>query len=88
MNPSGRLPLSFPVRLEDTPAFLNDPGESGHVLYGEGIFVGYRFYEARRVAPRFAFGHGLSYTTFAYGDLAVDRRTTSVGGLGRRHQHR
>jgi beta-glucosidase len=76
VNPSGRLPLSFPVRLEDTPAFLNDPGESGHVLYGEGIFVGYRFYEARRVAPRFAFGHGLSYTTFAYGDIEVDRGDT------------
>ena len=72
VNPSGRLPLTFPVRLEDTPAYLNDPGESGHVLYGEGIFVGYRFYDARRIAPRFAFGHGLSYTTFAYADLAVD----------------
>ena len=53
VNPSGRLPLTFPQRLEDTPAFLNDPGEAGHVLYGEGIFVGYRFYEARRIEPRF-----------------------------------
>jgi beta-glucosidase len=60
--------------MEDTPAFLNDPGEAGHVLYGEGIFVGYRSYEARRIEPRFAFGHGLSYTTFAYGELTVGRQ--------------
>ena len=72
VNPSGRLPLTFPKRLEDTPAFLNDPGEAGHVMYGEGIFVGYRFYDARRIEPRFAFGHGLSYTTFAYGELTVE----------------
>jgi beta-glucosidase len=71
VNPSGRLPLTFPERLEDTPAYLNDPGEAGHVLYGEGVFVGYRFYEARRIEPRFAFGHGLSYTTFAYSNLAA-----------------
>jgi len=71
VNPSGRLPLTFPERLEDTPAYLNDPGEAGHVLYGEGVFVGYRFYEARRIEPRFAFGHGLSYTTFAYSNLVA-----------------
>ena len=78
VNPSGRLPLTFPQRLEDTPAYLNDPGEAGHVLYGEGVFVGYRFYEARRIEPRFAFGHGLSYTTFAYGDLAVRDRQAAI----------
>ena len=78
VNPSGRLPLTFPRRMEDTPAFLNDPGEAGHVLYGEGVFVGYRFYEARRIEPRFAFGHGLSYTTFAYGDLTVDADDVAV----------
>jgi beta-glucosidase len=79
VNPSGRLPLTFPERLEDTPAYLNDPGEAGHVLYGEGIFVGYRFYEARGIEPRFAFGHGLSYTTFSYRDLAVESREGAVG---------
>lgn len=78
VNPSGRLPLTFPKRLEDTPAFLNDPGEAGHVLYGEGVFVGYRFYEARRIEPRFAFGHGLSYTTFAYGGLMIDGDAIAV----------
>jgi beta-glucosidase len=70
-NPSGKLPTTFPKRLEDTPAFFNYPGESGQMLYGEGIFVGYRGYDARDVEPLFPFGHGLSYTTFEYGDVHV-----------------
>jgi beta-glucosidase len=65
VNASGKLPTSFPIRLEDTPAFTNYPGERGEVRYGEGVFVGYRWYDARGIAPRFCFGHGLSYTTFA-----------------------
>ncbi|MDQ1397273.1 MAG: beta-glucosidase [Acidimicrobiaceae bacterium] len=75
VNPSGRLPTTFPVRNEDTPAYLTWPGESGHAVYGEGVFIGYRAYEKRRLSPRFAFGHGLSYTTFDYGEvvLAADR---------------
>jgi beta-glucosidase len=63
---SGKLPQTFPVRLEDNPAFLNYPGDNGHVRYGEGIFVGYRYYEKKKIAPLFPFGFGLSYTTFDY----------------------
>ena len=75
VNPSGRLPVTFPVRLEDSPAHLNNshPG-CREVVYGEGIFVGYRHFDARQVAPLFPFGHGLSYTTFAYSDLRVTKR--------------
>nr|MDQ2996332.1 glycoside hydrolase family 3 C-terminal domain-containing protein [Chloroflexota bacterium] len=62
INPSGKLPQTFPARLEDNPAYINYPGENGHVRYGEGIFVGYRYYEKKRVAPLFPFGFGLSYT--------------------------
>ncbi len=71
VNPSGKLAETFPVRLEDTPAFLNFPGEDGEVLYGERVFVGYRYYDKRKIVPLFPFGHGLSYTEFAYSDLAV-----------------
>ncbi|MGC8781628.1 MAG: glycoside hydrolase family 3 C-terminal domain-containing protein, partial [Anaerolineae bacterium] len=70
VNPSGKLPVTFPKRLEDTPAFLNYPGGKD-VRYGEGIFVGYRYYDAKDVTPLFPFGHGLSYTEFAYGNLQV-----------------
>ena len=78
-NPSGRLPTTIPRRLEDTPAFLDYPGENGRVRYGEGIFVGYRWYDRRRIEPRFCFGHGLSYTTFAYGPLELDRAELRPG---------
>ena len=70
-NPSGKLPETFPRRIEDNPAFINYPGENGRVLYGEGIFVGYRYYDAKKIEPLFPFGHGLSYTTFEYGRLTV-----------------
>ena len=69
VNPSGKLPLTFPQRIEDTPAYLNYPGENGKVLYGEGLFVGYRYYEAKKIEPLFPFGYGLSYTTFEYENL-------------------
>ncbi|WP_349536349.1 glycoside hydrolase family 3 C-terminal domain-containing protein [Rhodococcus rhodochrous] len=72
VNPSGRLAETVPVRLEDTPAHTNFPGEHGHVRYGEGLFVGYRSYDARRLEVSFPFGHGLSYTTFEYADAAVE----------------
>ncbi|MGI5128804.1 glycoside hydrolase family 3 C-terminal domain-containing protein [Pseudonocardia sp. CA-107938] len=71
VNPSGRLAETIPLRLEDTPAHLNFPGEGGKVRYGEGVFVGYRGYDARRQEVSYPFGHGLSYTTFAYSDLDV-----------------
>ncbi|GAA1400601.1 glycoside hydrolase family 3 C-terminal domain-containing protein [Oerskovia paurometabola] len=77
VNPSGKLTETIPVRLEDTPAFLNFPGEDGHVRYGEGLFVGYRWYDARRIEVTFPFGHGLSYTTFGYGEA-----TAAVTGDG------
>lgn len=70
-GPGGRLPTTFPRRLEDTPAFTNYPGESGRVLYGEGIFVGYRWYDKRDIEVLFPFGHGLDYTDFSYGALVV-----------------
>lgn len=71
VNPSGRLAETIPVRIEDTPAYLDFPGEFGHVRYGEGLFVGYRWYDARSTRVRFPFGHGLSYTTFGYSGLKV-----------------
>jgi beta-glucosidase len=71
VNPSGRLAETIPVRLEDCPSYLAFPGEEGHVRYGEGVFVGYRGYDARRSPVAFPFGHGLSYTTFAYSDLTA-----------------
>jgi beta-glucosidase len=66
VNPSGKLAETFPLRLEDTPAYLNHPGEEDRVRYGEGLFIGYRWYDATRKRVLFPFGFGLSYTTFAY----------------------
>jgi beta-glucosidase len=71
VNPSGKLSETFPERLEDTPAFLDFPGREGEARYGERVFIGYRYYDQRRIAPLFAFGHGLSYTTFAYSNLEL-----------------
>jgi beta-glucosidase len=71
VNPSGKLTQTFPLRLEDTPAYINFPGENGKVYYGEGIFVGYRYYEKKRVVPLFPFGFGLSYTRFDYSSLRL-----------------
>jgi beta-glucosidase len=70
-NPSGKLPTTFPVRLEDNPAYINYPGENGKVRYGEGIFVGYRYYDKKKLDPLFPFGHGLSYTAFKYSSLKL-----------------
>lgn len=70
-NPSGKLSLSFPKRLQDVPAFLNFKTEAGRTLYGEDIYVGYRYYEFADREVNFPFGHGLSYTTFSFSDLAV-----------------
>jgi len=75
VNPSGKLAETFPLRLADTPAHLNFPGENGEVRYGEGLFIGYRYYDARQIPVQFPFGYGLSYTTFAYGNPKVS--TTS-----------
>ena len=71
VNPSGKLAETFPQKLEDTPAYFNFPGEEGDALYGERIFVGYRYYDYKNIEPLFPFGYGLSYTTFDYGDIKV-----------------
>ncbi|WP_425964995.1 glycoside hydrolase family 3 C-terminal domain-containing protein [Rhizobium nepotum] len=71
VNPSGKLSVTFPKRLSDVPGFLHYPGENGVHVYSEGIHVGYRAYDLRDIEPLFAFGHGLSYTSFAYSDLSL-----------------
>ncbi|MFI0961344.1 beta-glucosidase [Streptomyces sp. NPDC021080] len=78
VNPSARLTETIPVRIEDSPAYLDFPGEHGHVAYGEGLFVGYRWYDARDIEVAFPFGHGLSYTTFAYSDLELSASSEGI----------
>ncbi len=75
VNPSGKLPFTFPRRLEDTPSDLYYPA-ARDADYGEGVFVGYRYYDERRIDPLFAFGQGLSYTTFRYGNLRAPASVT------------
>lgn len=70
-NPCGKLPLTFPKYYRDCPSYLNFPGEFGQVLYGEGIFAGYRYYDVKEIEPLFPFGHGLSYTTFEFLDMKL-----------------
>lgn len=71
VNPSGKLPETFPMKLEDNPAFINYPGENGKVYYGEDIFVGYRYYDTKMIDPLFPFGFGLSYSEFEYSALKI-----------------
>ncbi|MCB0040032.1 MAG: glycoside hydrolase family 3 C-terminal domain-containing protein [Caldilineaceae bacterium] len=75
VNPSGKLAESFPLKLADTPAHINFPGDDGQVRYGEGLFIGYRYYDARQMPVLFPFGYGLSYTTFAYSNATVSAAT-------------
>ncbi|MDL5485475.1 glycoside hydrolase family 3 C-terminal domain-containing protein [Microbacterium wangruii] len=79
VNPSAKLTETVPLRLADTPSFGNFPGEAGHVRYGEGVLVGYRGYDARALDVAYPFGHGLSYTTFAYGEPSAS--VTADGDL-------
>ena len=72
-EPGGRLPQTFPRRLEDDPTRINYPGDAGHVRYGEGVYVGYRYAEKVKIAPLFPFGFGLSYTRFSAGPLRLDK---------------
>ena len=82
VNPSGKLAETFPLKLIDTPAYINYPGENGAVRYGEGIFMGYRYYDTKEVPTLFPFGYGMSYTTFDYQNPKVSSQTfRDVDGL-------
>lgn len=74
VNPSGRLAETFPERLEDTPCYLTYGKGGDSAVYQEGIFVGYRYYTSRNMKAAFPFGYGLSYTTFSYGNLTLDKK--------------
>lgn len=74
VNPSAKLPESFPKKLEDNPSYLSYIGEGDMVEYREGIFVGYRYYDKKKMDVLFPFGYGLSYTTFAYSNLRLDKK--------------
>lgn len=73
-NPSGKLAETFPKRLSDNPSYLNFPGEGDKVEYKEGIFVGYRYYDMKKVDSLFPFGYGLSYTTFDYRNITINNK--------------
>lgn len=73
VNPSGKLAITFPDKYEDCPTFGNFPGYNQEVWYGEGIYVGYRYYDSKLVEPRYPFGFGLSYTTFTIHDLKAEQ---------------
>ena len=79
-EPCGRLPESWPLRLEDTPCYLDFPGDGHTADYREGVYVGYRWYDARRMPVRWPFGHGLSYTGFVYKAAALSADTMDENG--------
>ena len=78
-NPSGKLPVTFPNQWSDSPAYAHYPGENLHVAYDEGIYIGYRGFDKRNVAPLFPFGHGLSYTKFDYSGLKITPAKVAAG---------
>ncbi len=78
-SPGGRLPTSFPRRYEDNPAYDHYPGENDEVHYREDLLVGYRYYDTAKVSPRFAFGHGLSYSEFEYGPIRLANECVTLG---------
>ncbi len=75
INPSGKLPITFPKMYRDVPSCGNFPGRNQEVWYGEGIMVGYRYYDFRGIEPRYPFGYGLSYTSFEIGEVQVSKQT-------------
>jgi beta-glucosidase len=80
VNPSGKLPASFEKQWEDAAAFGNFPATARKIHYAEGVFVGYRHFDAKNIEPRFPFGYGLSYTTFAYGKAQLSAKTLAADG--------
>lgn len=74
VNPSGKLAETFPLKLEDTPSSFNFPAEQGEVLYGERIYIGYRYYDIKNIKVLFPFGHGLSYTQFDYSNIQLSSK--------------
>ncbi len=79
-NPSGKLAETFPLRLEDNPSYLDFPGSRDKVHYSEGIFIGYRYYDKRNMDVLFPFGHGLSYTTFRYSNISIEKDGVITNG--------
>jgi beta-glucosidase len=80
VNPSGKLPHTCPFRLSDTPAATPERYNGTNSVYSEGIFIGYRWYDKKGIEPMFPFGHGLSYTTFKYGDVSASAKTLAPDG--------
>lgn len=80
VNPSGKLPVTFPKHYEDNPAFNYYPGVNSQLTYGEGIYVGYRYYDTKNVEPLFPFGFGLSYTTFEFTNLKLNKKSMQKEG--------
>ncbi|TEB28299.1 glycoside hydrolase [Coprinellus micaceus] len=80
-NPSGKLSLTFPKREEDVPSFGHFHTEAGRIRYAEDLYVGYKHYQHRNIKPLFAFGHGLSYTTFSLSNLNISKPTVAEGEL-------
>lgn len=78
INPSGKLTETFPVRYKDVPSYGNFPGSKSTVYYGEGIYVGYRYYDTKELKVQYPFGYGLSYTTFKYSNLKVDKNSLDI----------
>jgi beta-glucosidase len=70
-EPGGRLPITIPVQLSDTPAFRHHPGRDGLAVYEEGLFIGHRWYDAQGITPQFPFGHGIGYTSWSMGEATL-----------------
>lgn len=81
INPSGHLPETFPLKLEDNPSYLYYFGEQDTVEYREGVFVGYRYYDTKKMDVLFPFGHGLSYTDFEYDNIRLDKQSIEAGEM-------
>lgn len=79
-NPSGKLAETFPLKIEDTPCYLNFPGHNDKVVYSEGLFVGYRYYSSKNIPVLYPFGHGLSYTKFEIDNISINTSNLTPNG--------